>query len=68
MSLAARNIRQRRGQAMTEYIVVAAVLIALVWMGLMGFTLPGGARVPGFLESVGAYYQNIVKVVSLPFP
>lgn len=53
--------RRRRarsgGQVMVEY----ALLLAFVFMaffGVMAF----------FLDHVGDYYMNIIKIVALPFP
>lgn len=52
-----RKRRGERGQAMTEYAVAAAIVIAV----LVGVTAI-------FLVHVGDFYENVVKVVSLPFP
>jgi len=49
--------RADSGQAVTEYLVLAG-------MGML--VLLGASAV--FIDGVGRYYLNILKVVCLPFP
>lgn len=45
------------GQAVTEYIAIAC-LCMLVVLGAMAY----------FLDNVGDFYLNVVRIVCLPFP
>lgn len=52
-----RTRRRRRGQGMTEYIILVAMAM-LAMVGLMGL----------FLDGVGDFYKNVQYVVCTPFP
>ena len=49
--------RTQRGQAMTEYIAI----VSMCMLVLLGITSV-------FLDKVGEFYLNVLKVVCLPFP
>ncbi|MHC4870857.1 MAG: hypothetical protein ACYTFY_03335 [Planctomycetota bacterium] len=49
--------KNKKAQAMTEYVMLLSAIV-----------IGSGLAVTAFLQGVGDYYLNIVRVIGLPFP
>jgi len=59
-----RPRRRERGQALTEYALVAAALVAALFAPWLGGKAPFGA----LLEALDVYLRSFEVVLSLPVP
>jgi len=57
MAIVLQYPRAAHGQAMTEYISLVSILLVAL-LGAMAL----------FMDGIGVFYQNVLKVICLPFP
>jgi hypothetical protein len=57
-----------KSQAMTEYILIVALIVIGGGIAMVGAEPVTGLRITGFIEAMADFYINVIKVVSLPFP
>ncbi len=55
--LAKQQTKNCKAQAMTEYIMILSAIV-----------IGSGLAVTVFLQGVGKFYLNIIRIIGLPFP